>query len=180
MKRKWFFVVITSFLVSLAVFAFLLFYAVWGGKYYFEAKRGIAKLPSDKKSYAESIFSDITERSYPGVLMGVVETGIHGVWVWGDSGPRFFRSSSYSVYSYFQMCKPEVLEKIKAGINSSPFREVTKSIGEWKDEVKTGNFLSVMISLPGSGENAGKIKEVHAYDWWMFNPALPVDKQCEN
>lgn len=160
------------------VFTFLLYF-VWGGKYYLEARNSIAKLPEEQRAKSKHIFENNGVFLYNGILMGVTRVWLQGVWVWGTRGPRFFRSDEYTVYSYFQMCTPENLESLGAGGAIKPERSIDTEIKSWAGKVKVGDFITVKIASQENGGNLGRLRESLAYDWWVFNSKIPIDKQCE-
>ena len=136
-------------------------------------------MPQDRKVASEKVFDTTTAYSYSGIFMGASEKVIPGVWIWGEKGPRFFRSDEDTVFSYFRMCVPEALEAIRARKRFSPSRTIDIDIAEWNKKIDAGNFVTVLSNVPGNGGNLGRLKEVFGYDWWVFNPAIPVDRQCE-
>ena len=166
-------------LLSFATFCYLL-YAVWGGKYYFEARRSINRLPLDQKAVAENIFNSKGDYVYSGTYMGVFDVYPKGVWVWGQKGFRFFHSDEFTVYSYFQICTPENLESLNKGRAIIPIRDVDTDIKVWENKVKVGDFIAIQLATPEHGGNLGNLREALANDWWIFNSAIPIDKQCKN
>lgn len=169
-----------ALLVLLPLFIFSLFlYFSWGGKYYREAKRSITNLPEEQRIKSKLIFELRGNYLYSGILMGVSKTWYQGVWVWGAKGPRFFRSDEYTVYSYFQMCTPEILESFSTGEAINPDRTINTDIKKWAGKAKAGDFITIKVAEPANGGNLGRLREAIAHDWWVFNSAIPIDKQCE-
>lgn len=179
MVKRWVLFFGIIILLSFATFCYLL-YAVWGGKYYFEARRSINRLPLDQKAVAENIFNSKGDYVYSGIYMGVFDVYPKGVWVWGQKGFRFFRSDEFTVYSYFQICTPENLENLNKDESIIPRRDVDSEITVWADKVKIGDFVAIQLATPEHGGNLGKLREALANDWWIFNSAIPIDKQCKN
>ena len=173
----WIFGIVISLLF--AIFCYLL-YAVWGGKFYFEARKSISHLPLDQKAVAENIFDSKGNYMYSGIYMGVFDDWLKGVWIWGQKGPRFFRSDEFTAYSYFQICTPENLENLNKSGAITPRRDVDSEIRVWADKVKVGDFVAIQLATPEHGGNLGGLREALANDWWVFNSAIPIDKQCKN
>ena len=111
--RKWVFLLI--FLVGLGFYGVYEYGAL---KYYFKAMRGINQLNDQEKSRVLEEYIDSSDSQldlYKGILMKVSLKKKGGIWVWGQKGPRYFKSDEHSVYSYFSICKPVILEKFKKG-----------------------------------------------------------------
>lgn len=165
-------------LLPLLVLSFLLYFS-WGGKYYLEAKRSIEKLPEEQKAKSKLLFETKVKSLYSGILMGVSKTWYQGVWVWGVKGPRFFRSDEHTVYSYFQMCTPEILQNLGNGEAINPGRSIDTNIKNWGDMVKTGDFITVKTAELENEGNVGRLREALAHDWWPFDPNRELLSQCK-
>jgi hypothetical protein len=165
-------------LLPLSIFTSLLYFS-WGGKYYLEAKKSIARLSDEQKSYSKALFENYNEYLYSGILMGTVKIWNQGVWVWGAKGPRFFRSDEHTVYSYFQVCTPEILQDLKNGNSIKPIRNIYTDIAKWSNKVKVGEYITVTTASSISGGNLGRLREALVHDWWIFDPNKEILSQCK-
>lgn len=178
MGRKW--VLFTSIVFAILLFVFCYFlYFAWGGKFYFAALKSIRSLPKERQDEAELAFNLKEKYSHSGILMGVFKNVLPGVWIWESKGPRFFRTDEFSVFSYFRMCTPENLEGVSTNGSIKPMRSVIGDIKIWANEVKSGDFVTIRVTGPDNGGNLGRLREALAYDWWVFNPAIPINTQCD-
>lgn len=162
------------------------FYGVYqfgGWKYYLKAVRQINKLEGEEKALAEKYFYSQPEPddktiTYGGVLVRVNTKDNGGVWVWGKKGPRYFKADEFSVYSFFEICKPVILEKYKNGEEVKIGQEVFTDIKEWGRRVRQGDYAAIIITDNGYGGTPGNLREAKVNDWWAFLPSSNVEAQC--
>ena len=178
--KKW----LVGISLGLLFFAGIGFYGVYeytGLKYYLKANREINKLEGREKEEALDVFmggQDSGLDVYGGILMGVNTKDHGGVWVWGRHGLRYFRSDQYSVFSFFSICKPVILEKYKNGEEVKIGQDIYTDIVEWKKLIKQGDYVSLIITNKDQGGTVGNLREAKVNDWWPF-VSVDVEGQCE-
>ena len=153
----------------LGIEAYIYRYA--GIKQYREVVRKVKLLPDDLRD--EAMIRLVDDGTYGGAVMRVSTIGRGGVWVWGSKGPKFFRASIGSAFSYYSMCDREyLLKRLEKGESIKPERRVYGSVKLWKEKVKPGDYVVVVRENEGRDSDLGGLREVWAYDWWPF---LSVD-----
>jgi hypothetical protein len=153
-------------------------YRYGGIKEYREVVREISLLPEELREEAKVRLSN--EGSYSGTVMMISALGRGGVWVWGSKGPKFFRASSGSAFSYYSMCdRGYLLKRLEKGRSVKAERRVYADIDLWKKNVKPGDYVVAVAEDVGQNvAGKGRLKEVWAYDWWPFL-RVNMEEWCE-
>lgn len=168
--------------LAAAAFVWSLLWLKLGGKDYFRALKVLALTAEENKAYSERLFAGGGEgdkHHYGGIYMGALADFIPGVWIWGKGGPHFFRPDEHTVYSRFQLCLPEALGELEDGKPVTPPRSVDTDIRQWKDKLRAGDFITVLVAAPGQGGTAGRLREAFAYDWWLFDTVTFLKDICK-
>jgi len=102
-----------------------------------------------------------------------------GVWVWGVKGIKHFKSDENTVYILWSVCNPSVMAKIEKGESFSPLQNATLDIATWTPRERVGQFVDIKLATKLNGGIEGNVREVRAYDWWVFT-AVDMGAQCKN
>jgi len=171
--KRWIYVGGVAILI-LSIIAWAYFRS--GIREYLGARAAIQRLSIEKQAMAESdFFAEGDEDKYGGILAG---TFADRVWIWGKRGLRGFKIDQYSVYSFFSLCRPGLIQKIQEGGGMTVDREVYPTATEWRAHVKVGDFVTAMITKEDMGGEIGNMREIYGYDWWVFLPGVSTS-QCE-
>ena len=165
-----------TFVVGLILVLFTgveLLYQFGGLKYYLQAIVYVNNLPEQTKKIVSDEFYGTDPNIYTGILAGVWGGKI---WVWGRSGLKYFNTDKDSTYSFTNGCTRDVLHPADTTKTFKIERQVYFDISEWEAEVKPGNFVAVLIADKNSGGILGNLREVYAYNWWIF---MQKDMQTE-
>ncbi len=172
-------------LVALALAAVFLLLTVAGAWLYFET--GLKQYLRTRAEIGR-IAEEQTRREAleefgwyaPGQLYGGMLAGefFGRVWVWGVKGLRSFAVDEYSVYSRFDGCSPEVLKRLneadweagEARPGEIIRREMDTDLGAFLGKAKAGEYVRVYLAMPEMGGRAGRLRELYAYNFWLFMP----------
>lgn len=158
-------------------------YQYTGLKHYLSAVKEINRLDGKERDQAFEDFQGGASEEleiYGGILMGVNSRGKSGVWVWGKNGPKYYKGDEYSVYSFFSICKPVILDKLKAGEGEQLTigQDIETDIKAWAKKVKQGDYVILIITnSQKQGGTIGNLREAKAYDWRPFAPT-DIGEQC--
>ena len=155
------------------------FYQFKGLKYYIKAVVELNTLPnSEKKDAFENFYGIDDNRTYSGTLSEI--TGDNKIGVWGKRGLVYFKTDQFSNYSFFNACNEENFKALDNKEEISIGQNVYSDIGLWKQKIKTGDYVIVLITREGNGGISGNLREVWAYDWWgTFLPSIDLIQQCQ-
>lgn len=173
-KMIMFVVVLVFLLIGLGML-----YQFGGLKYYLKAYGYVISYKGEKAQLIKNdFFGEKNKGLYNGILAGVWTGKNPGVWMWTNNFLRFFPVDKYSVFSYYEGCKPEFLEPTKKE-GFSIKRDILVDLDTFLLRVgkkKEGLFVSVMITGKDQGGKVGNLRELWANDWWVFmNTDLKIE-----
>lgn len=152
-------------------------YQYGGGKYLIRVNEEIRKLEEQERTNARTkLYGLHQDNQYSGILMKIVKGEYVGVWVWGGLGLRYFRGDEFSVYTFFNGCKEEILRPKEVG-KPVPVGYVVSGGEEWGKSAQVGDFVKILITEEGRGGTVGNLREIYTYDWWLFLPGS-MEKLC--
>lgn len=173
--RKW----LIGFLLLLSLLLFLFLGGIYffgGLKEYIKAVYSINQLKGNQKDKAAQIFYEPNQYGvHTGILSKVFKDR---VWIIGKNGLKSFKIDEYSAYTLFSVCNEETLRKIKEGEDFTIGAQEDVGLEYWASQVKTGDFVQILVAGPQHGGTIGNLREIKAYDWWVFTP-VDIIKQCE-
>lgn len=151
-------------------------YQFGGLRQYIRARSVINNMPTEDKQYAWEKFSGTDPRGAErGILAG---SGLGRVWVWSSSGLKSFIVDEYSIYSWFDACREDVKEKLRAGEGGSVIEQVIDTdLNSWREKAKVGDYVAVYPTQAEQGGTIGNLREIYTYNFWLFMKA-GIDTQC--
>ncbi len=167
------FLAIVAVLVLLAL---VLLYQISGLKEYYQTVTSINRLDSESKVGARDYFYVADASTYRGTLAFIDARGLGAVWVWGKQGLKRFAANQNTVFSFYETCSPEILNKIQSEGVTIDDRAIYTDIEPWNSKVNKGDFIDVTFSTSEVNGTVSSVKEVYGYDsWWPFAPIILED-----
>lgn len=151
--------------ITILIFLGVFLYQFAGLKYYLRAANYINDLPKvEDRNKAWSDFVGVVSTDfYSGLYAG---NFFDRVWVWGKTGLRSFKTTSYSTYTYFDGCTDKFLHPEKYNWELPVLgKDVTFKKSQWLGKVRLGDLVVVTI---GKNEIKGSLKEIYTYNYWPF------------
>lgn len=117
-------------------------------------------------------------RVYGGVLFATLPGHI---WVMGAEGVRHYQTDNYTAYSSFDGCSPAILARLNRGEVGAVERQVTERMEAWREQVKIGDYVRAYPTnvqhLTESAGTEGNLREIYAYNFWLFMPTN-MEERC--
>jgi hypothetical protein len=161
--------------VGVAVLAGLGVYAGFNYQNWRRAEAKIAQLPGGKQAEAWGELAGYDPARMAGGILAWA--GLDRVWVWTRAGLKSFVTDEYSVYSWFDGCNERVLAELNAGVAGAIGREIETEMAKWRKKVKAGDYVRVYLTNAEMGGREGNLREVYAYNFWLFLP-LGMEERC--
>jgi hypothetical protein len=150
-------------------------YRLSGYGYWVRAQDKIAQLRADGLEVAwRELDGYDPDEVHGGILAGNVRGR---VWLWGTDGLSSYPTDSDTVYSWFDGCKPEILELLNNGVSGAFERYIFTQMGEWNSKMEVGDYVRVIVNNGEVGGTAGFAREVYGYNYWLFLPAR-MEERC--
>lgn len=158
-------IILVSAIVLFAGLTFAFLYFNGGLRQYFRAVSLISELPIENKEKAlDLLYGNTKSNEYGGIYAGTTKTIMPRVWVWGKYGLKPFSTDEYSVFWHLKGCKEGLLGKE----NNKIRRERDETLEDWIKQVRTGDYVMVIITTEKMGGTKGNLREVVGMDWWAF------------
>lgn len=149
-------------LVSVGLF----FVFVTGGNQYLRAMQLIYTAPQTSRDKMKvDLFATDNKNTYGGIYSGVFRGK---VWIWGRSGLKSFAVDQYSVYIPVDGCSETALNNAKKPVPDRVPDTIITTIDSWQKMTRTGDYIVVIITPPGTGGTVGNLREIHSYNYWPF------------
>ncbi len=144
-------------------------YSFFGLKEYISVATKISKLTAEQQKKAQDIFYYAGgTNGYSGIIAAVITKGRPGVWVWGRKGIKFFEVDEFTVYMLFAVCNEDNYKLMDERKSFSPKNIISPDLSDWKNLVKIGQYVGLTKAVAENGGNIGKVREIKAYDWYLF------------
>jgi hypothetical protein len=153
----------------------LFLYNFAGLRQYMRANNLMNNMPPDEKNKAQSEFFGTNQRgAQNGILAG---SWMGRIWMWGVSGLQSFTIDEYSVFSFFDGCSDDKMERLNKGERDVITRAVYSDIDEWRGKSKIGDYVVVYVTKVENGGKVGNLREIYDYNFWLFL-SNGIDNEC--
>lgn len=157
---------IFSIVVVLILSSILALYQFGGLKQYIKVVNVINKMQGVEKDLA---WDDLLIPNKRGGIKGVLAGTLGNlVWIWNRHGLQLFIADENSVYSFFDGCSEEVMERLKKGEKDAINRSIYTDIREWNMVVKPGEYVTVYTASEDESGSLNNLREIYGYNFWLF------------
>lgn len=172
--KRWGIGVLIFLAIGLIGFAYL--YQFAGLRQYFRAVEVIkTTTPEEERiKVIEDFYGTDPRGAERGILAG---SGLGRVWIWSGRGLKSYKVDENSIYSWFDGCREDVRARLNKGEANVIQGIIDTNMQNWSEKVQVGDYVAVYPTLSGAGGVEGNLREIYAYNFWLFM-RRGIDRQC--
>lgn len=174
MQKWWVSVFLVFGIICLMIVSALLYFKA-GLSAYIRVNTVIKSMSSEEQRVAREEFYGTDQRGVErGIFAGI---WMDKVWVWQRAGLKSFAVDNDSVYSWFDGCRDDIRARLNKGEANVIQRLIYTDLVSWSKQVRVGDYVVVYPAIPENGGTAGNLREIYAYNFWLFMHK-GIDTEC--